>query len=1824
MHEETSSDFTKVDNLVITESLRTNQHSGHILTKLNIKTLTQDNHKQQMTEYNQSANNNCTLTKATNTVVRETVESKLRDFVTRRHDYHKETSTIVMSCKEDNINNNNCDIPSTSNHTIGVGIMSHKNFELSFDHQPSPSSLNSCDTLLSPVEAPFGRRYAEISQFKNHPNIEWSIDDSNEVKEQNQAESFYDDVDTSKPETVMEVTNKEKTDDEDLLLANDNLSKEFFESNAESSSDGGVLAEGEDETSSSESETSWSPSPQCSITLMERLLQTHPVWFLPGLQRGGSVHLLQGKEIGAFIVRGSSQKNTMAISVRLPRDAGPYIEHYLIQSQDGLLNLESSRFKFDSIPALVAHYSNCCDELPVQLSLPRGLREAKNRQQLMSLALLGSEFWRCPIASPEIEETSLNSQIKSPTETSGISTMELTGSLKQKNSILSKLNLRGNNNTNQQLVDTPSDTASSLSSFAVSGGQSQMLSPLSPDNVFITSPTVEFCSMKSSSNSINNLNSPSGIIGRTSTFKAQTFSSSQKIPQNRDVNSDFQQNIALNDVATNKRDDVHIEEFVQQRTRPTPPNTLNLAIASRAPVPPKRWLKPSGSTTSPFVEQNTMQTNNNFTVTTTVTFNVSKQQQQHHTSEIEIPPRNNVPIISERLSPEGGESKTNSDSSLQKWEQAKSSLNQFKNESMRSKRHNGSRRKESKHYQESDILESPSVYCRSNLGDKISDYEDLWTQENNNSRSSLHIALETSSKNNEALTTPMAISPTQLMTPIVGSEVAITTNNSQIITTSKSIIDNNKKSPFYSDPVDVVPSFLQIVRREPKVNLLPTFHRYSEPPKGQFEDLNFHSSPIEVEKGFQSSIIAGSLDHLKAPYKPINNHRLDPTWTVDSSWEFVDADKNDDSSETSSVRNMKQITPQNSLRNRNDNQQKKMMNTFDRQQCGMSVDSYLMNSKKSNVYKMVAKKYPEINLKPSIVPSNAIPSTWQTFDSDCSSKFQRLSSYDNVEQQSVYGGSYQNSAPSEDGTLFSEPWDSSQWDTFMPTTDDSSTIHLSKCRPAISEDETIMEDSSIVSKSHANTIQKNPLINTQKVATVLKHRSSYYYRDREILNASQVEASASTKTSEKINPIIKWFKQLKNDKKEENGDESQQLRQEIDVVPKTELSASRQTLNNINIALQVGESSGESSAKYVGDEHEKTTCCNNKYCCANEEGNDENDEDISISDDFNLESIKTLKTTTTPSIVENLRLPTDNNSENSSIINETDCRPGAEALNYAFEGDEEKTQGKYVCLKKKHERFHSDNSDLFTTTDSLDSINDHSTLNYELLSSIEKRLDSSEYNITNCQIYNDNVKRIREMMSEPPTNDWICEDFNDDKISTRMDADTKTIKEFYRLCVRSHVLIHYLDIKVEVGESDEVYESSFENFIKWLFFRGKEMTEEHLVNKSVWIQAILNFFRKKKHPRNKTEKNDPGDGVEAYTLSLAKDETSIFAKNIYNFIACTRESREKIPHKVMRNIRQFMNGMKNYLVKHGEADFAIEVDKARAALKPDEFLNLDQILEGVMHQLVVLPLKEHLNELFVEYYASRGDIELIINNMKYGESKDPEAFGVKKGLKTPSPQALARISMLFAKLQEAELPFDKLDFLLTAMTTILDSTSDPDSDTNDARHFGCDDFLPLLAYVLCKCGFHFAEIEAEYIWGLMMPTIMNGQAGYYTTALCSAAVSLKEFKQQFDNKEGSLPPNNSIECSVLRIIIPNEYNGSIQTKTIPVRPHTTTRDVCRVIAHKSQITNPMDYGLFKLTDGEETLLMDNDCPQDIRLASAGKHCTLVFRRFDSKIAWPKQ
>ncbi|XP_017074532.1 protein sprint isoform X2 [Drosophila eugracilis] len=1372
-----------------------------------------------------------------------------------------------------------------------------------------------------------------------------------------------------------------------------------------SSSEGGILAEGETSSEDDEeveehveaedegeesSRDSSDNSPPCDLGLMERLLVTHPMWFLPGIQRSGAVHLLQGKEEGTFIVRGSSQPNTMAVSVRLPQDTGPYIEHYLIQSHDNVLSLESSRFTFGSIPSLIAHYAQCCDELPVQLMLPRVLREANNRKKLSSLALLGQEFWSyasspallgppTPTVAPSKDQHLLDA--KSPlslTETSGLGTATFFSDALAKPPPTGAPPIPGSSlfsptGSGQLLgffsqAGTPSDTTnSSLSSFTTSGGQHlQLLSPNSVDSVILTMSPVDNSGhyLPGSAGGPLAPICPSLVDQQLSTFKvAQTAPEMDQVrPQ-----------------------------------RPKPPNTLNL----KPPAPPLRWSKPH----SP--DQNGSG-NGNFTVTTTVTFSMENGGANGGPTaangngkfvEVTTPAASNpfnallngqastFQTFAKRLSPEGECKDTlssqGSSSNDGRWPPTARKLLTSPmtpltpsggSSSSGGKSRKSRAGKESQHYKESDILESPPLqYCASALSDKISDYEDVWSHDPSDRASlltSFRPALDTvggvmNRRPDLLAETPSTPTPTQqshlapceeetTATPNESSSQSLLQFSGDVparsraglllpnlsgqappaaMTQSVSAADDDggdttptaegqtpgggrskQGSPFYAEPADALrqagltSAATAILRRQHRSQVLHASQRHSEPLKAGFGGSGNGAllQPIELEK------LAGSLDELKPkpkvsqqqqqqqqsqqqqqqqqPTKRARN-RIDH-WQLDSSWEFMA--KQDTGSHAGGDYDTAVI----------DWQEKENSLGRDSRADGQGKKRAL------TIHQIIAKRLPDLNL-PELVRCSTPPQTAALqphilgqdkvgLGCDGSQKsFQsqngcRLSSYDNVFCQNSFGGI--DSAQSDDGTIFSEPWDSSQWDSFLPHDDatiNSDTIHLSKCRPALSEDDTIIEE-------------------------------------------------------------------LQSTKDGSNGS------------------------------------------------------CNQDTLKANRNG-------------------------------------------------------------------------------------------------------------------------AGHHKLNNNGKANPSRPKVATILRNPSMRDREV------------------------LC----------------------------------------------------------------HPRNKMsiQSSGPGDSLRAYTLQLAQDPSSTFARNIENFICCTKESREAAPQVVMRNMRQFMSGMKNYLVKHGEGKFHAELETARARLKSDEFLNLDAMLETVMHQLVVLPLREHLYGIFVDHYQRSEDIQLLAQNVRYACEREAADFGIRPTVTPPSQGALRLIANLLCRLQEAELPLDKLELFLCVISTVFDATGCP-----RGQQLGADDFLPVLVYVVAKCGFVGAEIEAEFMWGLLQPTLLNGEPGYYLTALCSAVQVLKTFMaSEGESGSGSLDWRSSClpACSsVLRVIIPDECNGSLQTRTLPVRPHTTTREVCRIIAHKARITNPQDYALFKLVDGEETLLTDAECPQDARLAAKGKHCMLAYKRIDAKIAWP--
>jgi len=92
-------------------------------------------------------------------------------------------------------------------------------------------------------------------------------------------------------------------------------------------------------------------------------------------------------------------------------------------------------------------------------------------------------------------------------------------------------------------------------------------------------------------------------------------------------------------------------------------------------------------------------------------------------------------------------------------------------------------------------------------------------------------------------------------------------------------------------------------------------------------------------------------------------------------------------------------------------------------------------------------------------------------------------------------------------------------------------------------------------------------------------------------------------------------------------------------------------------------------------------------------------------------------------------------------------------------------------------------------------------------------------------------------------------------------------------------------------------------------------------------------------------------------VQLGRDCSTTFGRSLQHFVECTREAKEQRAAAVLRNVRQFISGMKNFLLHHGEQRFDSTLSDIRSKLKSNQFLNVDVILEVVLHQLVTLPLR---------------------------------------------------------------------------------------------------------------------------------------------------------------------------------------------------------------------------------------------------------------------------
>ncbi|KAG5844118.1 hypothetical protein ANANG_G00158110 [Anguilla anguilla] len=154
-----------------------------------------------------------------------------------------------------------------------------------------------------------------------------------------------------------------------------------------------------------------------SISVLDRLLLTHPVWLQLSINSATALHILQREPPGNFLVRKSTTSQKKVLCVRLTDDSVPsFVKQFIIREQDSTFSLESSAISFPDLCRLIAFYCVSRDVLPFPLELPEAIAKASSHKQLESISHMGVEFWSSQLnfrgprnGPPTVDQTMLPS-----------------------------------------------------------------------------------------------------------------------------------------------------------------------------------------------------------------------------------------------------------------------------------------------------------------------------------------------------------------------------------------------------------------------------------------------------------------------------------------------------------------------------------------------------------------------------------------------------------------------------------------------------------------------------------------------------------------------------------------------------------------------------------------------------------------------------------------------------------------------------------------------------------------------------------------------------------------------------------------------------------------------------------------------------------------------------------------------------------------------------------------------------------------------------------------------------------------------------------------------------------------------------------------------------------------------------------------------------------------------------------------------------------------------------------------------------------------------
>lgn len=277
------------------------------------------------------------------------------------------------------------------------------------------------------------------------------------------------------------------------------------------------------------------------------------------------------------------------------------------------------------------------------------------------------------------------------------------------------------------------------------------------------------------------------------------------------------------------------------------------------------------------------------------------------------------------------------------------------------------------------------MYCRSAVQDKISDYEDLWGNDAINSPIGKSVMSSFRSTASHKIHDQAHKKSQLVLTPV---EIPLSSTNPFSVKLHHS--SNNISTMAEPKPAGFVRHAIN--RLSLDLSNTPTSDLLMKPTK---DWSPFYSDPVDTLDEFDETASRRHHDNdtLKRADKEGKRRGIavDP-WIADTSWEYV-------------MQNLSLKKPDS------------------------KVDVQIAGTKPSGLHQLIAEKAPELHLDELSIPHiEANESSQESESVRTLTRNNRVSSYDNVERQ-LYASS---ATYSDEGTVFSEPWDNSQWEKIIP------------------------------------------------------------------------------------------------------------------------------------------------------------------------------------------------------------------------------------------------------------------------------------------------------------------------------------------------------------------------------------------------------------------------------------------------------------------------------------------------------------------------------------------------------------------------------------------------------------------------------------------------------------------------------------------------------------------------------------------------------------------------------------------------------------------------